>query len=76
VFTSAALEFGKLEGEYLDDDSDSDLDPSDPLDMARMIGRMKSRLAGKRAGTVERKTTKAPRATGEPGARRQRAVRG
>jgi hypothetical protein len=60
VLSGAALEFGKLEGEYLDDDSDSDLDPSDPLDMARMMGRMKSRLAGKRAGTVERKTTKAP----------------
>jgi hypothetical protein len=57
----AAIEFGKLEGEYLDDDSDADLNPADPLDMARMLGRMKARLSGKRApNPVERKTTKAP----------------
>lgn len=55
---AAAVAFGELEGQYLD--SDDDLDLSDQLDMARMLGRMKSRLAGKKADTVERKTTKAP----------------
>jgi hypothetical protein len=56
----AAVEFGKIEGEYLADDSDADLNPADPLDMARMLGRMKARLAGKKADPVERKTSKAP----------------
>lgn len=55
----AAVAFGELEGEYVDDDADLNL--TDPLDMARMLGRMKSRLAGKKApAPAERKTTKAP----------------
>jgi uncharacterized Ntn-hydrolase superfamily protein len=63
VFSRAALAFGEIEGEYLAaDHDDADLDLSDPLDMMRMNGRMKARLAGKAgkvAGTV--RTTKAPR---------------
>lgn len=56
---SAALAFGELEGEYLD--SDDDLNPADPLDMLRLNGRMKARLAGKRApDAAERKVSKAP----------------
>lgn len=39
-----AMELGKLEGEYLDNDDDGDLDMSDPMDMARMMGRMRARL--------------------------------
>lgn len=44
-----AMALGELEGEYLDDDSDSDLDLTDNLDMARMMGRMRSRLKGAKA---------------------------
>lgn len=44
----AALAFGELEGVHTDDDSDLVL--SDPLDMMRLNGRMKSRMAAARAG--------------------------
>jgi hypothetical protein len=54
---AAAVAFGELEGEFVDDDDDLNL--GDPLDMARMIGRMKTRLAGK-GPEVERKVSKAP----------------
>lgn len=60
---SAALAFGQLEGEALPaDHDDSDLNLNDPLDMLRLNGRMKARLAGKggTANQVERKTSKAP----------------
>lgn len=39
-----AMAIGELEGEYTDDDSD--LDVSDDLDMARMLGRMRTRMKG------------------------------
>jgi hypothetical protein len=59
---AAALAFGEVEGEFIDDDSDLDL--NDPLDMARMLGRMKYRVAngGTKAAkeTTERRTSKAP----------------
>jgi hypothetical protein len=42
---AAALAFGELEGEFVADD-DSDLNPADPLDMARLNGRLKARLRG------------------------------
>jgi hypothetical protein len=62
VFSRAALMFGEVEGEYLPPDhDDADLDLNDPLDMMRMNGRMKARLAGKGGQSpVERKQTKAP----------------
>jgi hypothetical protein len=42
-----ALALGELEGEYIEDGKDDDdLDISDPLDMARMMGRMRARLKG------------------------------
>lgn len=43
---ACALAFGELEGEYLTDDTDADLDMTDQLDMARMLGRMRARLKG------------------------------
>jgi hypothetical protein len=56
---AAAVAFGELEGEFTENDDDLDL--ADPLDMARMLGRMKARLAGKGGQSpVERKLTKAP----------------
>lgn len=65
-----ALAMGELEGEYMGDD-DSDLDMADQLDMARMLGRMKSRLKGvKKAPVVT--TTSAP----EPPAERARGGSG
>lgn len=44
-----AMAMGELEGEYIEGSDDSDLDMSDNLDMARMMGRMRARLAGKSA---------------------------
>jgi hypothetical protein len=41
-----AMAFGELEGESLADTDDADLDMADPLDMARMMGRMRARLRG------------------------------
>lgn len=41
-----AMALGELEGEYLEDDSDGDLDMTDSMDMARMMGRMRARLKG------------------------------
>jgi hypothetical protein len=56
---AAAVAFGELEGQFLDDDADLDL--SDNMDMARMLGRMKARLAGKgKQAGVERRVTNAP----------------
>jgi hypothetical protein len=57
----AALAFGELEGEYVDDDSDLNL--SDQADMLRMLGRMRARLNGKGGvgKTAAVKTTKAPK---------------
>jgi len=46
---NVALALGELEGEYIEDTSDGDLDMSDPLDMARAMGRMRARVAGKKA---------------------------
>lgn len=46
---AAAMAFGELEGEYLADSDDADLDIADALDMARMMGRMRARLRGKPA---------------------------
>lgn len=47
AMNALALAMGELEGEYIDGTDDSDLDTSDPLDMQRMLGRMRARLAGK-----------------------------
>ena len=44
-----AMALGELEGEYLEDTSDADLDMSDDLDMARMMGRLRARASGKKA---------------------------
>lgn len=55
-----ALAFGELEGEYLEDDSDSDLDMTDQLDVQRMIGRMRARLRGAKAPQKTVTTTNAP----------------
>jgi hypothetical protein len=55
---AAAMAFGELEGEFTD--NDDDLKIKDPLDMARMLGRMRARQ-GKPAATVTPiKTTSAP----------------
>lgn len=48
-----ALALGELEGEYIEDGDDSDLDMSDQLDMARMMGRMRARLKGAKAPAVD-----------------------
>jgi hypothetical protein len=59
-----AIMLGELEGQYLESDDDSDLDPSDPLDLARMIGRERARRKGLSAQKpVEVKTSKAPKTT-------------
>lgn len=62
---AAAIAFGELEGEYLDDDGDADLNPADPLDMARMVGRERARRKGLGGKAGEVKTTKAPAAQTE-----------
>jgi hypothetical protein len=56
----AALAFGEIEGEFVDSDTDLNLD--DPLDMARMLGRMQARLKGKgKSEPAKVVTTKAPK---------------
>lgn len=55
-----AIAFGELEGQYLDNDDDTDLDPKDALDLARMIGRERARRKGLTKPT-EIRTTKAPK---------------
>jgi hypothetical protein len=60
----AAVALGELEGEFLPaDNDDADLNLADPLDMLRLNGRMKARLAGKAAasGETARKVTRAPK---------------
>ncbi len=59
---AAAMVLGEIEGEYLDDLSDSDLDITDEMDMARMLGRMRARAAGKRASQPQKQpaVTNAP----------------
>lgn len=52
-----ALALGELEGEYLTDTTDADLDPTDDLDVQRMLGRMRARLAGKTAPEKKPKVT-------------------
>lgn len=70
---AAAMEFGELEGQYLDTEEDTDLDLNDPLDMARMIGRERARRKGlNKSAAVERKVTKAP----EPAEHRSRGANG
>jgi len=44
-----AIALGELEGEYMDDESDSDLDLSDQIDMVRKLGRMNARLRSLRS---------------------------
>lgn len=44
-----AMALGELEGEYLVDDSDADLDMTDNLDQARMMGRLRARIKGTKA---------------------------
>lgn len=56
---AAAIAFGELEGEFLTDGDDSDLNVADPLDMARMLGRMRARQ-GKPVAVAQIKTTNAP----------------
>lgn len=48
-----AMALGELEGEYLDDDSDTDLDMTDNLDQARMMGRLRARIKGTRAAAPQ-----------------------
>lgn len=68
---AAAMAFGELEAEFVDNDSDLNL--ADPLDMARKIGRQDARIAGKgKASAVERKVTNAP----EPAEHRSRGANG
>lgn len=70
-----AMALGELEGEYLDDTSDADLDINDELDTARMMGRMRARAAGRKAEAPAKKevvVTKAP----EPPAKRARGGAG
>lgn len=43
---SMAMALGELEGEYMPDGDDADLDIDDTLDMARMVGRMRARMKG------------------------------
>lgn len=59
---AAAIAFGELEGEYMEDD-DSDLNPADPLDLARMLGRERARRKGGGAKKVDptTKITRAPK---------------
>lgn len=59
---AAAIAFGELEGEYMEDD-DSDLNPADPLDLARMLGRERARRKGGGVKKVDpaTKVTKAPK---------------
>ncbi len=68
---AAAMAFGELEGEYLPDGEDADLDVSDSLDMARMLGRMRARMKGTKAAPVVT-STNAP----EPPAERARGGSG
>lgn len=69
---AAAIAFGELEGEFLGDD-DSDLNPADALDLARMLGREKARRKGLSKPTTERKViTNAP----EPSEHRARGGNG
>lgn len=55
-----AMALGELEGEYLGDTDDADLDMSDTLDMARMMGRMRARLKGAKAAPAKVAVTNAP----------------
>ncbi len=68
---AAAMEFGELEGQYLDNEEDNDLNMDDPLDMARLIGRERARRKGLKPGAV-RKLTQAP----EPAEHRSRGANG
>jgi len=68
---ATAMALGELEGEYLPDDDDADLDVADPLDMARMLGRLRSRMKGVKA-PAKITTTSAP----EPPAQRARGGSG
>lgn len=66
-----AMALGELEGEYVEDTTDADLDPSDSMDQMRMVGRMRARMSGK--------TPKAPtevRPTGAPTPPKKRAKGG
>jgi hypothetical protein len=69
-----AVALGELEGEYLDDLDDADLDMTDNLDMARMMGRMRARLKGQRTAPQAKPVavTNAP----EPPAQRARGGAG
>lgn len=44
-----AMAIGEVEGEYLSDMDDADLDMADDMEMARLMGRMKARLRGAKA---------------------------
>lgn len=73
IFAGAARVFGELEGQYLDNDDDDDLDLSEPLDLMRQLGRERARRKGLTKGAaVERKVTKAP----EPAEHRSRGATG
>ena len=70
-----ALALGQIEGEYLDNDADDDLDLTDQADVLRMLGRMKARLKGARAPEPKKATiatTNAP----EPPKQRMRGGSG
>lgn len=55
-----AMALGELEGEYMDDDGDDDLDMTDQMDMSRMMGRMRARMKGPKVETPKIKTSNAP----------------
>lgn len=65
-----ALAFGEIEGQHMEDDDDSDLNPANPFDLARMLGRERARRKGLKA--TERKVSKAP----EPPENRARGASG
>lgn len=68
-----AMAIGEIEGEYMADGDDTDLDVSDPMEMARMMGRMRARLKGPKESPPEpRKVTRAP----EPPEHRARGTGG
>lgn len=69
---AVALAIGELEAEYLEADDDGDLNPADPLDMARMNGRLRGRLMGKKPAQPEVRPTEAP----EPPAKRAKGGAG
>lgn len=74
--SAMAMAFGELEGEYLADTDDADLDMSDQLDMARMMGRMRARLKGSQKPAQEDKRAVTVTNAPEPPSQRARGAGG